>query len=147
MTRRQLTIAALLAFGTAGSLSAHLQLTSTPSHALVSSTEPGAVTAAPTRQDATNQQLLASYATGPLHFEANQGQTDSEVKFLARGSGYTLFLTSTEAVLVTANRATESNLASHGRADFERVDGEPAGRRFHRPCTRARPGPNPRRGN
>ena len=30
----------------------------------------------------------------PLVFEANQGQTDSRVKFLARGSGYGLFLTS-----------------------------------------------------
>ena len=29
----------------------------------------------------------------PLGAEANQGQTDSQVKFLARGSGYTLFLT------------------------------------------------------
>ncbi len=35
----------------------------------------------------------------PMSFEANQGQTDSRVRFLSRGSGYTLFLTSTEAVL------------------------------------------------
>ena len=35
----------------------------------------------------------------PLHFEINQGQTDSQVQFLARGPGYTLFLTPTEAVL------------------------------------------------
>jgi hypothetical protein len=34
-----------------------------------------------------------------MSFEANQGQTDSKVKFIARGSGYTLFLTDTEAVL------------------------------------------------
>jgi hypothetical protein len=34
----------------------------------------------------------------PLNFEANQGQTDSEVKFLSRGDGYSLFLTSYEAV-------------------------------------------------
>src|SRR5438132_3684861 len=40
------------------------------------------------------------YGDLPLHFEANQGQTDREVKFLARGSGYGLFLTSTESVLV-----------------------------------------------
>jgi hypothetical protein len=30
----------------------------------------------------------------PLSFEANQGQTDSQVKFLSRGDGYSLFLTS-----------------------------------------------------
>lgn len=32
----------------------------------------------------------------PLQFEANQGQVDDQVKFLARGKGYTLFLTPTE---------------------------------------------------
>jgi hypothetical protein len=35
----------------------------------------------------------------PLHFEPNQGQTDPAVQFLARGPGYGLFLTPTEAVL------------------------------------------------
>ena len=34
----------------------------------------------------------------PLNFEANQGQTDSQVKFLSHGDGYSLFLTSHEAV-------------------------------------------------
>ena len=36
----------------------------------------------------------------PFRFEANQGQTDAEVRFLARGSGYRLFLTAAEMVLV-----------------------------------------------
>jgi hypothetical protein len=35
----------------------------------------------------------------PLSFTANQGQTDDQVKFLSRGSGYDLFLAATEAVL------------------------------------------------
>src|SRR5215831_1716731 len=35
----------------------------------------------------------------PLYFEANQGQTDPRVKFVAQGQGYRLFLTATEAVL------------------------------------------------
>jgi hypothetical protein len=35
----------------------------------------------------------------PLAFERNQGQTDSKVKFLSHGQGYTLFLTSGEAVM------------------------------------------------
>jgi uncharacterized repeat protein (TIGR01451 family) len=35
----------------------------------------------------------------PLFFEPNQGQTAPQVKFLARGAGYGLFLTSDEAVL------------------------------------------------
>ena len=40
----------------------------------------------------------------PLQFEANQGQVDDQVKFLARGKGYTLFLTPTESVMVLAGR-------------------------------------------
>ncbi len=39
------------------------------------------------------------YGSLPLSFELNQGQTDSDVKFLSRGPGYALFLTSDEAVL------------------------------------------------
>src|SRR5690242_9439817 len=42
----------------------------------------------------------ASFTDGrlPLFFEPNQGQCDPQVKFLARGSGYSLFLTGQEAV-------------------------------------------------
>jgi hypothetical protein len=40
-----------------------------------------------------------SYGRLPLAFEANLGQAPGEVEFLARGSGYSLFLTSGEAVL------------------------------------------------
>ncbi len=43
--------------------------------------------------------VAEAYGRLPLRFEANQGQTDGRVKFLSRGSGYTLFLTYTEAVL------------------------------------------------
>jgi hypothetical protein len=35
----------------------------------------------------------------PLSFEANQGQVDQQVKYLARGQGYTLFLTPNAALL------------------------------------------------
>ncbi|HEV2247564.1 MAG TPA: SBBP repeat-containing protein, partial [Terriglobia bacterium] len=51
-------------------------------------------------RDARNPQAWSSrYAQLPLSFEANHGQTDSRVKFLARGQNYTLFLTGHEAVL------------------------------------------------
>ncbi len=43
----------------------------------------------------------SAYGNLRLHFEPNQGQTDPAVTFLARGRGYTLFLTEAEAVLVT----------------------------------------------
>ena len=47
----------------------------------------------------TRPQLVASYYKLPLSFEANKGQTDARVHFLARGGGYTIFLAGDEAVL------------------------------------------------
>ena len=44
-----------------------------------------------------------TYRRLPLIFEVNVGQTDKKVKFFSRGRGSTLFLTSTEAVLVIAS--------------------------------------------
>ncbi len=48
-----------------------------------------------------DMQVRASeiYSKLPLSFEANQGQADERAKFLSRGSGYSLFLTSHDAVL------------------------------------------------
>ena len=40
-----------------------------------------------------------AYGDLPLSFEENRGQADSQVKYLARGRGYTLFLTPKETVL------------------------------------------------
>src|SRR5438132_2709638 len=48
---------------------------------------------------ATSLTGLAAYGQFPLSFEANQGQTDAQVNFLARGNGYALFLTPGQAVL------------------------------------------------
>jgi hypothetical protein len=39
-----------------------------------------------------------AYGKLPLSFEVNRGQADSHVKFFARGQGYSLFLSTTEAV-------------------------------------------------
>ena len=39
-----------------------------------------------------------SYGKLPIYFERNLGQTDSQVKFIARGSGVATFLAATEAV-------------------------------------------------
>src|SRR5579862_9062509 len=47
----------------------------------------------------SNPQLLQSYGQLPMSFEANAGQTNAQVQFLAHGSGYAFFLTSTGAVL------------------------------------------------
>src|SRR3989338_7190652 len=48
---------------------------------------------------AAQARVSEAYGKLPLSFELNQGQTDEQVKFLSRGRGYSLFLTSTEAVL------------------------------------------------
>jgi uncharacterized repeat protein (TIGR01451 family) len=42
---------------------------------------------------------VENYGKLPLAFELNRGQTDAQVRFLARGEGYTLFLTPQQAVL------------------------------------------------
>ena len=46
-----------------------------------------------------NQKLSSKSLTLPMFFEPNQGQSATQVKFLARGSGCGLFLTADEAVL------------------------------------------------
>jgi hypothetical protein len=61
--------------------------------------------------------LLSPYGELPLSFEANAGQSDSRVQFLSRGSDYTLYLTSGDAVLdlqgVPASDGTVTNTALH----------------------------------
>lgn len=56
--------------------------------------------------DVSRPRIAAAYGNLPLSFEANHGQTDSQVNFVSRGSGYTLFLTPTEAVLALRKTAS-----------------------------------------
>ena len=49
--------------------------------------------------EAAQSQVLEAYGKLPLSFEVNRGQADRQVKFVSRGSGYSLFLTPTETVL------------------------------------------------
>ena len=63
----------------------------------------GAGSPRPPRVDASSHppvRFIGSYGPLPLAFEPNQGQADPQVKYLARGNGYTLFVTPREAVLV-----------------------------------------------
>ena len=64
-----------------------------------------------------------AYGRLPSSFEANRGQTDSRVQFLSRGRGHTLFLTSTESVVVL--------MKSEGTA-LGTVEPTPHGRRQQR---------------
>jgi hypothetical protein len=52
---------------------------------------------------------IAHYDQLPLSFEANQGQTDPRVQFMSRGRSYTLFLTSTGALLQLRGNAKEND--------------------------------------
>jgi len=63
---------------------------------------PGTVTAA------ARGRIQASVAALPLAFERNQGQTDAQVEYLARGNGYMLFLTANDAVFSLHSRSAAS---------------------------------------
>ena len=57
---------------------------------------------------ANHAAVVQQYVKLPLSFEPNLGQANSDAKFLARGDGYSLFLTSNEAVLAMAGHSTKS---------------------------------------
>jgi hypothetical protein len=74
------------------------------------SATPSSIRQTPTTAFSKAIGLRYARAYETLSFEANAGQTDERVKFMARGSDYVLFLTSTEAVL-KLNQLAEGNLA------------------------------------
>ena len=57
-----------------------------------------------------------AYGNLPLRFEANGGQTDARVRFLARAPGSTVFLTSTGATLSLSPRSTGTHSKTQGPA-------------------------------
>ena len=70
---------------------------------------PGSVPERTERFSTDRSQTDQKYGKLPLSFEVNRGQTDKRVKFLSRGNGYSLFLTSSGAVLTlrTPGAATD----------------------------------------
>jgi hypothetical protein len=85
----------------------------------------------PMADAAIQAQVSSSYGKLPLSFEINQGQADSQVKFLARGQGYDLFLTPREAMLSlraaparTAQAGTRKSAAGKGVKADEPVRSE-----------------------
>jgi len=55
----------------------------------------------------TRKRVRKQHGELPLTFEANRGQSDPQVEFLARNKGYTVFLTPAEAVLVFSKPAAK----------------------------------------
>lgn len=74
----------------------------------------------------SQKELGASYSALALSFEFNQGQTNKRVKFLARGAGYLLFLTTTETVMVfenpVARRKGKENREARSLRDNQELD-------------------------
>src|SRR2546426_6852183 len=69
-----------------------------------------ALTSPSVLEGATQAKPMESYGKVPLTFEANRGQASPQVKFLSRGSDYTLFLTREEAVLVLSHPSRMSQV-------------------------------------
>jgi hypothetical protein len=61
-----------------------------------------------TATPAARSRIQASYAALPLAFERNEGQTNAQVEYMARGNGYTLFLTANDAVFSLHSRSAEN---------------------------------------
>ena len=61
---------------------------------------------------ADHARINAAYAALPLAFEANQGQVDPQVKYMARATGYKLFLTNHDAVFSFHSQSSASGLAT-----------------------------------
>ena len=61
---------------------------------------------------AAHNRLQAAYGKLPLAFERNMGQADRHVQFLARGSGYSLFLTPNQAVFALSKHTPSPRFAA-----------------------------------
>lgn len=100
-------LAAVAAIGFAGSASLR-------SHRASASAQPVVAAAKQTPALSARGRVQASLATLPLAFEANQGQTDPTVKYMARGNGYTVFLTANDTVFAmqSSSQASTARAAS-----------------------------------
>src|SRR2546425_11862393 len=76
-------------------------------------------------QPAHRQTSTEGYGRVPLSFEANQGQADPRAKFISRGSGYTLFLTSDEAVLALRSQKPGAALSEAKGVRSQKQEGRP----------------------
>src|SRR5882762_9748267 len=74
---------------------------------------------------APEARVSETYGKLPLHFEANQGQTHQDVRFLARGAGYSLYLTAGVAVLILTE--PDPNATRHSRRTSGRLGRQPLG--------------------
>src|SRR5262249_37336110 len=69
----------------------------------------------------TKATVQTAYGKLPLSFEANQGQSDAQVKFLSHGRGYSISLAPTEAV-ITLRSLTRNGESENRRAGEKRKE-------------------------
>lgn len=91
-TNRKYALRAFTIFGILAIIAVAI-LRLSPAHGVESNSNPSRAV-----PSAAMRSIHASFAALPLAFEQNQGQTDGQVKYMARASGYELFLTGNDAV-------------------------------------------------
>ncbi len=78
-------------------------------------------------QNLSTAHAKARYGKLPLRFESNQGQTDPRVRFVSKGSGYSVFLTSSGMALslrpstVRTSRGANTNVPQASKLMFNLV--------------------------
>jgi len=76
-----------------------------------------------TEADQANQALASdAYGKLPMSFELNQGQTDEQVKFMCRGSGYSVFLNSGEVVTALRKSLVDEKSAKSKPAESHKQE-------------------------
>ncbi len=98
-------VAVAAALGIALMVGLHRRNETASGHAALRSTGPAVMN--PGLKNEDKGRVRASMQALPLAFEANQGQTDPEVKYLARGNAYTVFLTDSDAVFALHSSSRE----------------------------------------
>jgi Thrombospondin type 3 repeat len=118
---------AWVAVATVGALGGILQAGATTPRTLTPALESAVTPPAPAGppvsgvdEAALRARVAGAWSALPLLFEENRGQADPAVRYLARGAGYRLFLSPTEAVLAL------TPVAGAGQADLHQA--APAGR-------------------
>src|SRR3984885_3228500 len=96
--------------------------------------------------------LKSNYASLPLAFEPNVGQSDAQVKYVARGRGYSLFLASNAAYFAIPFTARQEEVkplrsgraAGVARSEFDRFGAVPAEHKAVASIEMDLPGSNPK---
>ncbi|MES2019198.1 MAG: SBBP repeat-containing protein [Pseudomonadota bacterium] len=75
---------------------------------------------------ASSLEMPRGFGKLPLAFEENRGQANDTVKFISRGSGYQLFLTAQEAVMVYRKGGAQESNPAVIRLHFEGANPNPS---------------------